>query len=182
MSVWLPLLIAGAAAGAVPASPADELAAEARQLTAPIADVIVYGDRARVVRRGEAALTAGVNVVALPDLPGGTWIDTIRVRAGDAKILRMEAAPVERLRSGIELVEELLETIEEFDDHLASIDAEKSAVEQELSWLSNLTPAPLPGDVEAPRPLAPSTWPTVLDFLDRRRQSARERVRQLTVD
>jgi uncharacterized protein (TIGR02231 family) len=63
-------------------------------LDAPIADVTVYTDRARVTRRGTIKLAAGEHTLAIADLP--TTIDPDSVRAGGrgagVKILGAEVA------------------------------------------------------------------------------------------
>jgi hypothetical protein len=179
MIAWtLNALLATAAAGGLP----TDLGAAARTVEAPIAEVTVFGDRARVHRRATVDLAAGTQVLALPDLPGGTWLDTVRVTADGARIVRVETAPVERLRTGIERVESLLDAIEAVDARLAGLDGRTAALQQEIAWLSRITPAPLPSAPEAPRLLVPATWPVVLDFLDARRNAAREAARTLATE
>ncbi len=181
MSTSLALAILALGAG-LASAPATELAASAQSIEAPIAEVTVYGDRASALRSGVVDLSEGTNVIAFPDLPGGTLLDTVRVTADGASILRVETNPVEKLRSGIERVEAILEEIEALDEKMAKLNGQNRTLEQELSWLASITPAPLPDSPEAPRHLAPDIWPLVLDLLETRRSEAREKVRALAVE
>src|SRR5262245_19987642 len=88
----------------------------ARPLDAPIAEVTVYSDRARVRRRGSVTLEPGVAVVRLPELPGATLTDTIRLSAGGARVLRVEAAPIERERFAIDQARKLLDELDAVGD------------------------------------------------------------------
>src|SRR4051812_13399843 len=71
-------------------SPAAAEAAAA--VEAPIGEITVYSDRARVRRRGRlpGGRGAGPVIVRFPDLPGGAFLDTIRVAADGARVLRVE--------------------------------------------------------------------------------------------
>ena len=93
-----------------------DVAAEAQALEAPIRRVTVYGDQARVTR--EAAVPAGRGVIALrlPDLPGAVALDSLRVEAPGARVLRVEANPVERSRASIDQVEARLDALEKLLD------------------------------------------------------------------
>src|SRR4051794_22396971 len=80
-------------------SPAVAEAAPA--VDAPIAEVTVFSDRARIRRRGRLPARAGgagvaspAAVIRLPDLPGAAFLDTVRVVASSGRVLRVEATPV----------------------------------------------------------------------------------------
>ncbi len=146
-------------------------------VSAPIAEVTVFGDRARVVRRGLVDLAAGENVVALPDLPGGTWPETVRVAVDGTRIARVEMLEMERPHSGIEEVEAILEEIEVLDARLFELDGEIEVFEKEADLLGKLLPR-VPGENDMGT-LSPLAWPEVLDFLEERltevRAGARDR-------
>src|SRR5215470_10710101 len=63
----------------------------ASRIDAPIAEVTVFSDRERVRRRGRATLKAGAGLVRFPDLPGAAFLDTVRVAAGNGRVVRVEA-------------------------------------------------------------------------------------------
>jgi len=181
------VLLAALAAAPVPAVTAGpNLADQAQPLTAEIADVTVYSDRAQIVRRAETKLTAGIHVFRLPDLPGATHMDTVRVGATGAKILRVEVAPVERERVSISQVDALLVRLEKLRDELAAIDDRMALHTLELGFVAGLTPAaPVPEKDRVGRalpPVLPDVWAKVLGFLDGRRAGARKTLRKLAID
>lgn len=160
-----------------------DLVDQARMVEAPIAQVTVYSDRARVRRKAAPNLPAGIHTLRLPDLPGAVLLDTVRVETGAGRVLRVEAVPVERERFSIEQVEKLLDRFEELADRLALLDAERAVASLELSLLSSIAPKPPVAEKDrvgrALPPVLPETWRRVLDFIDQRSQKARERVRAL---
>ena len=160
----------------------------APRLDARLAEVTVYSDRARVRRRGRVSLpgSSAVAVVRLPDLPGAVWTDTVRVSASGARVLRVEARPVERERRTIEQASRLLDELDEVNDRLAAL-ADVSALDEwELGQLGRLTPAaPVPEEKREGRKALVAdagSWTRALDFLAGRGQSARGRLARATDD
>ena len=86
-----------------------ELKEDSPLFDAPIDQVTVYSDRARIVRRARADAKAGVSGYRLPDLPGGVLLDTVRVSAPGARVIRAEVSPVEREVISIDQVKGLYE-------------------------------------------------------------------------
>jgi hypothetical protein len=183
---WLGTVGADSArAGTVPDVVLSPAAAEAAApVDAPIAEVTVFSDRARVRRRGRvAAGKAGVAIVRLPDLPGAAFLDTVRVAAEGARVLRVEATPVERDRLSIEQAVKLLDELDQVDDALAEVDDRAGTDERELTWLAALRPAsPVPEEKRQGRKAlladVPS-WTRALDFLAERGRRARERLAKI---
>ena len=70
----------------------------ARQVEAPIAEVTVYSDRARIRRRATLELAPGVHAIRLPDLPGGALQSSVRLRTEGARVVRVETVPTARER------------------------------------------------------------------------------------
>jgi hypothetical protein len=172
-----------ARAAVVPDVVLSTAAAEgAAPIDAPIAEVTVFSDRARVRRRGRlpAARAGGATIVRLPDLPGGAFIDTVRVAADGARVLRVEATPVERERLSIEQAVKLLDELDGVDDALAELDDRAALDQGEVDWLGRLRPAaPVPEDKrEGRKGLAVDvpSWTRALDFLAERGRRARERL------
>jgi hypothetical protein len=175
------------AAGGVPAVTAGpDLAGEAKAVEAPIDEVTVYSDRARVLRRARPQLAAGPQALKLPDLPGAVMMDTVRVGCAGARVLRVETVPVERERWSIEQVEELIEKLEKLTDELALLDLRRGIHQLELNYLAGLNPrAPVPEDERVGQQvhtIAPAAWKKVLDFLQRRRAKGRQALRGLDAE
>lgn len=175
------------AAGGVPAVTAGpDLAGEAKAVEAPIDQVTVYSDRARVLRRARPQLAAGPQALKLPDLPGAVMMDSVRVGCAGARVLRVETVPVERERWSIEQVEELIEKLEKLTDELALLDLRRGIHQLELNYLAGLNPrAPVPEDERVGQQvhiIAPAAWKKVLDFLQRRRAKGRQALRGLDAE
>jgi len=177
-----------AAAGAVEKKVPDVVVAPAAveaapAVDAPIAEVTVFSDRARVRRRGRVALKAGAALVRLPDLPGAVFLDTIRVAAGSGRVLRVEATPVERERLAIDQAVKLLDELDAVSDHLAELDDRIAADDWEVALLARRTPAaPVPEEKRQGRKglaVDVTSWAQALDFLGARAAAARARLGHL---
>ncbi|MBW2704296.1 MAG: DUF4140 domain-containing protein [Deltaproteobacteria bacterium] len=118
-----------------------ELAEEAILVEAPIAQVTVFSDRARVRRRASQSLKAGVQVLRLSDLPGGVMMNTVRVACRGAQVLRIETIPIERERITIDQVDELVAKLELMTDKLSLLDAKVQVHGLELGFLNSVMPA-----------------------------------------
>lgn len=150
---------------AVAAGPA--LYESATAVDTPVDAVVVYSDRARITRQGRAELRPGVRAVRLSDLPGTTLLDTLRVGAKGAEVLRVEAAPVERIRAGIDAIDGLVVTIERLRSELDRLKARRSVLSIELGLLA-IGPATVPADVQAP-PTVGDGWRSATRFMADRR-------------
>jgi hypothetical protein len=158
----------------------------APRIEAAIREVTVFSDRARVRRRGRAALKAGASVLRLPDLPGAAFLDTIHVSATGARVVRVEATPVEHDRLEIGQAVKLLDELDAADDHAAEL-ADKAALEQwEIDLLTRLAPEPqVPEEKREGRKgvaLDVGSWWKALDFIAARTRAARERLVTLEHD
>jgi len=179
MWVYLASLVVGAAASSGP-----DLVERAVPIELPVAEVMVFSDRARVTRRGPVK-GSGLQVLRLPDLPGSTLPGSVRVTSSSGTVLRVETAPVERERWGIDQVDAWIAQLEEGQDQLAVLDGKQSAVRQELSLLAGLTAAPpLPEKDRAGKVLSPSpeAWREAQDRLARRRATLRTQEQALEVE
>ncbi len=124
---------------AVTAGP--ELALRAEALAMPIEHVTVFSDRARVERKGKASSKSGVRVLRLPDLPGSTLLDTVRVGAAGASVLRVEVTPVKEDRGAIDEVRAVLDKGEALRTKQAALVARRGVLAAELAKLQALRPA-----------------------------------------
>jgi uncharacterized protein DUF4139/uncharacterized protein DUF4140 len=157
-----------------------EAASTSARVEAAIAEVTVYSDRARVRRRGRATVKGGAGVIRLPDLPGGVFLDTIRVSAVGGRVLRVEATPIERERMEIEQAKKLLDDLDAVDDRLAVVDDRAAMDAWEVGAVERLRPAaPVAEEKREGRKGltvdAPSWW-KALDFLGVRANAARARL------
>src|SRR5579863_5627946 len=105
------LLVALIGCAAIPAGAAD-----LPQVDAPIQDVTVYSDRARITRRGTAAASGKTRRVRLPLLPPTLDPSSVRLLAHGATVKQVD---VERANLGefpTTEVEALLKKIEAVED------------------------------------------------------------------
>jgi len=153
---------------------------------ARIAEVTVFSDRARVRRRGRATGKAGIEVVRFPGLPGAVFLDTVRVSATGARVLRVEATPVERERTSIAQAAKLLDALDAVNDRLAEMDDRRAADDWEVGFLRALSPAPPVAEEkrEGRKNLVPDagSWWKALDFIGLRTQAANERLLKIEID
>jgi hypothetical protein len=161
-------------------------AESAALVDAPVAEVTVFSDRARVRRRGRAAGKAGVEVVRFPSLPGAVFLDTVRVAANGARVLRVEATPVERERTTIAQAARLFDEMDAVNDKLLELDDRREGDDWEVGLLRALRPAPpVPEDKrEGRKNLVPDvgSWWKALDFLGDRSRAANTRLLKLEGD
>lgn len=163
-----------------------DLAAEATAVEAPVAHVTVFSDRARVKRRGRVALKGGPMALRLPDLPGAVRLDTVRVSAGRARVLRVETVPVERPVASIDQVESLLDEIEQLSDRIEALDIETAADRAAIDRLDTIRPQPAVAEQHRVGKALPKLdidrWLGVVDFLDRRRTQHLDAIRKRMIE
>jgi len=148
--------------------------AQAALVDAPIAEVTVFSDRARVRRTARARLGTGPQALRFPDLPGAVLIDTVRMASPSARVLRIETTPVERERISIERVDALLVEIESLSDRLAAVSAELETARGELSLMDQLRPStPIGDERQTILGIHPDTWRAVFGFRHERTLAAR---------
>ncbi|MBI2372499.1 MAG: DUF4139 domain-containing protein [Deltaproteobacteria bacterium] len=158
----------------------------ALRVDAPISRVTVFADRARVTRRGSTVFPKGASAIALPDVIGAAFVDSIRVSVDGAKVLRVESAPVLRERFGIESAEKLLKEIEAVDAEIQRREARQSIEQQEISSLAALVPSgpvsEADRDGRALLAIKPEAWLESQRVLGERRARAAERARAIQVE
>ena len=156
------------------------------KVDAPVSFVTVFSDRAQVRRRAKVGIKAGTTVMQLPDLPGAVMLDTVRVSATGARVLRVEARPVERERYSIAQVEGMLDELEALDAKVSMVDAKRRAMNRSLGLIGSISPQPIVPEAQREgRPLLtidPVQWFATLDFLGARRANARDHVRKLDAE
>jgi hypothetical protein len=143
-----------------------------------ISQVTVYGDRARVVRTAEIAVSGAVQV-ELPLLPAGVDPDSIRLEASGAQVLQVEIERVDRGEYPSDAARALLEQLEKLDDEASFVRDQQTELGNQLAVLASLDPK---GDDEPLRPrtkLNAKRWDEVLAFPQVQAQRLQESVREL---
>jgi hypothetical protein len=190
LALAAPAALFAAAGGAADKVPdvvlGPETAQAAPAIEAPIADVTVFSDRARIRRRGRApAKGGGVTVVRFPVLPGAVFADTVRVSASAGRVLRAESTPIERERLAIAEAAKLLDALDAVDDRIGALDDKRTADSWEVDLLQRLRPAPpVPEDKREGRKnllIDVGSWAKALDFIAQRANTARARLLELDV-
>ena len=174
------VLVTALSVGAVPKVPSGpQLADQATVVDAPIETVQVFSDRARVTRRARVQAPAGVTAFRLPDLPGATWLDTVRAAGAGVSVLRVEAIPVTRDRYSIDQVEGLLVQMEALTDEIARLDAKLQSLGVQYSAVNGLRPVSWPPEKDRKAPIRWDVggWTRVLSLFaaERERISAEQR-------
>ena len=161
-----------------------ELEEKAVSVKAPISNVTVYSDRAMLERTSKIGLSSGINVLKLPDLPGAVMLDTIRLEADGAKVLRIETVPIEKERMSIEQVDVLIDKIEALRDKIKSIDSSINIHQKELNYLNSLSPKAAVVEQERKKGkepyVSPENWITVLSSIEKRQGNIKLKIRQLS--
>jgi len=158
-----------------------DTAQTAPAIDARIAEVTVFSDRARVRRRGRAQVKGGggIGIVRFPVLPGAVFLDTVRVSSSAARVVRVEATPVERERLSMAEAAKLLDALDAIDDRIAAVDDKRSGDGWEIDLLRGLSPArPVPEDKREGRKnlvVDIASWGKALDFISQRTNAARTR-------
>jgi hypothetical protein len=145
----------------------------------PIHEVTVYSDRARVVRRGTAALAGGESRVRLPLLPATLDPESVRLEAKGAAVRGVEVRRAQTGEFPRSEAEKLIRELEQARDVEATLRDKSDALAQERELVANLRPESAP-QTEAKGPVVlfePGGWKTALAFLDSRLQAVNEALR-----
>ncbi|MEZ0314374.1 MAG: mucoidy inhibitor MuiA family protein [Myxococcota bacterium] len=151
-----------------------------------VAEVTVYSDRARVLRRTSIEVGGGMNTVDLGELPTNAFAETVRVSADGGAVRRVEVEVVPSLgtRLSRQEVDQLIEKLEALRDEAALLTREVQVVDRELALLASTHPQPVPEeakrlDAKVSMSAASEQWGKVLDFVEARMTAARKVRREL---
>lgn len=113
------------------------------ELEAPIVEVAVFGDGARVVRRGRCRLDTGAQEVVVRNLPATLERDSVRVIARGAQVRLLDVQVRRGFSADAARDEELgVEAdVELWRDELQALDDDVKAEEARLDFLGQLSPA-----------------------------------------
>jgi len=133
-------------------------------VSAPVTDVTVYSDRARVVRTAQVTL-AGATAVELPLLPGTTDVSSVRLEANGAEVKRVDLSWLDQDQLPSDEAKKAIADLQAADDQLALVNGELAAVTAQLQSLQRLAPSLPPEDALKPAPkLSSQGWDRVLSF------------------
>ncbi|MBL8910422.1 MAG: DUF4139 domain-containing protein [Archangium sp.] len=131
---------------------------------APITQVTVFTDQARVVRT--AAVQVGANTtIEFPPLRDTADVSSIRVESSNAEVKRVDIERIapEKLRT--EAAKKVLAEIDKLDTELERLSLERNAFAQQLDALHRLAPSFPAGDpLKAPPKLNAAGWQAATAF------------------
>ncbi len=144
--------------------------ATAREETADlrIRDVTVFSDRARIQRRGDVSLAAGVSHLRLPLLPPTLDPDSVRLSATGATVRLVEVKRADLDEFPRSEAEQLLKKLESLGDRKAFLNEQLQTLSSERALLEGLRPTATPqvDPKGQPRLFEPGGWRAAIDFLD----------------
>ncbi len=111
------------------------------ELTAPIVHVTVYLDRARIERRGSAALEAGTHALTVGGLPLALDRDSVRASGNGpagTRIERIDIAPEYNAEAPEGEIRALKEAIEQLEHQEKLLQARRQALQNQRTWLNKL--------------------------------------------
>lgn len=144
---------------------------------APVANVTVFSDQARVTR---SAQVSGPGVVEFPALPDSIDVSSVRVDTSTGEIRRvdLERLTPEAFRTAE--AKQLLGELDQLDTELTRLQKEHSALQEHRDALNRLRPTFPPNDnVKPAARLNATTWNTAMQFHQSQLESAQKRLRDV---
>ncbi len=156
---------------------------DTKPIEAPIDEVIVFSNRARVVRRARIELQEGAQVFRFEPLPAGLLEDSVRVSAAGARVMRAEIGIRSTESFAVPSVAEQLETLERLRDERSALADRSEQERRELDLIRTLQPTPFVEEAQrdgrALPPIGVGSWLQTADFLADRADAARRNLRTL---
>src|SRR5690606_15810822 len=132
---------------------------------APVTEVTVYSDRARVVRTARVPVS-GTQAIALPPLRDRIDISTLRVEVTGAELVRVDLKPLTPDEFPVDEGRKLLEQLEKLDDRLALARSQRDSHLTQAETLLQLEPKLPEETAEVPLPkLESSAWPATVAWM-----------------
>ncbi|HVE87779.1 MAG TPA: mucoidy inhibitor MuiA family protein [Myxococcales bacterium] len=148
-------------------------------IDAPVREVTVYSDRARVARVATVNVN-GAQAVELPLLLETVDTSTLRVEAQGAEVRRVDVDFVDAADVPADEAKALLQKLEGLDDQIALAGAQRSASQAQLQALDQIRPTMPPADPLKPAPkLQPSGWVAALGVVDDAGARQRQKIAEL---
>jgi hypothetical protein len=146
---------------------------------APVTEVTVFSDRARVTRTATVEL-AGTKAIELSPLPDTVDASSLKVEVSGGKLLRVDIAPLRPEQMPADQAKALLDKLAQLDDQIRLATEQAQTYRAEASTLSQIAPAtPQPELLRAPRKLEPGGWMQAMDFITLRELKAQAAARKL---
>ncbi len=153
----------------------------AAAVDAPVTEVTVFSDRARVVRTATVA-TSGAQAVELPPLPQSVDPSSIRVEATGAEVKRVELTRLEDDELPVDEAKLLISALQAADDELAKLNAESTAVRKQTDSLQRIAPGvPAADPLKPPAKLNPAGWTAAIAFVTDSLAKSQARQRELAL-
>jgi hypothetical protein len=148
-------------------------------IDAPVTDVTVFSDRARVTRTATVELS-GTRTLELAPLPDTIDASSLRVEADGARVVRVDLAPLLPQQMSGDQARTFLEQLAALDDRLALLSAQAQAYREEASAAQAIAPATPQAEPLRPLPrLDSSGWAQALTFISTRASKAEAAARDL---
>jgi hypothetical protein len=142
---------------------------------APVSQVMVFTDQARVVR---AASVGAPGTVEFPPLPDTIDPSSVRVDAQGAEVRRVDLQRLTPEAFRTAEAKQLLSELDAVDTELNRLRGELSALEAHRDALSRLSPSlPLNDNVRPALRLAPQGWAAAVQFQAAQLETAQKKVR-----
>jgi hypothetical protein len=155
------------------------LAALGTSVQAPVTQVTVYSDRARVTRTGSFSVS-GTQKFELPLLLDNVDPATIWVEASGAEVRRVDIAHVAAEEFPTDEARALLGKLEKSDDEIARVRGNRVAAQSVLEAIQKLRPSTPSEEPLRPLPkLNPSGWSAVFAFVGSWTDRLQGRLREL---
>lgn len=149
----------------------------AAAVDAPVTEVTVFTDQARVVRTAKVSVT-GTTSVELPPLRDPIDPSSVQVEAQGAEVRRVDIERIEPEKLRTAEAKALLAEIDKVDQELARLSLEQNALSTQRDDLTRVTPTLLPADPLKPTPkLNAAGWAAGAQFASDQLGKVQQRIR-----
>src|SRR5262245_21195234 len=148
-------------------------------IDAPVREVTVYSDQARVVRAALVTVN-GLQVLELPLLLETVDPSTLRVEAQGAEVKRVDVAFVDAQDVPADEARALLGKLEQLDDQISLAVTQRDISQAQVLALGRISPTTPPEEPLKPAPkLNPGGWTAALQAVDEAEARHRARIAEL---
>ncbi|MDP1917555.1 MAG: DUF4139 domain-containing protein [Myxococcales bacterium] len=144
---------------------------------APVTQVTVFTDQARIVR---SAQVTSPGVVEFPALPDTIDVSSVRVEATGAEVRRVDLERLTPAAFQTAEAKQLLSALDAIDTELVRLGREQMAIREHRDALSRLHPSlPANDNVRPAVRLSPGGWNTALQFQSAQLDAAQKKLRDV---
>lgn len=144
---------------------------------APVTQVTVFTDQARIVR---SAQVSSPGVVEFPPLPDTIDVSSVRVEAVGAEVRRVDLERLTPAAFQTAEAKQLLAALDAVDTELTRLAREQAAIREHRDALSRLHPTlPANDNVRPAARLTPGGWNTALQFQAAQLEAAQKKLRDV---